>query len=319
MRIGNHGKRPAPEAAQGGIRFHPLRFASLLEFGPADADALQLVYGHARATQVRVPAGWPSLCMPLAGSLQLQTPEGEWRLDAGRLQLWRDDELRVGNLTAHGWLLLAGTPRTWARHLRGLPADGTHPELFPGQHDCPRGLRRLMVRLARTLRQTGMGDPGMVLEALLLETLARQRLDLGAHLARCSGRTPARRQQTLLRLMRVRMLIETCRDHRLDMARLARSASYSPWHLIRMYREVFGETPSEHAQRLRMQHAWALVHDTRLPICEITEALGFESQSSFCRAFRQAYGTTTGDVRRLRDAALAYDRTPASPAAARAA
>jgi transcriptional regulator GlxA family with amidase domain len=82
-----------------------------------------------------------------------------------------------------------------------------------------------------------------------------------------------------------------------------------------MYRDVFGETPSEHAQRLRMLRAWTLVRDTRLPICEITEALGFESQSSFCRAFRQAYGTTTGDVRRLRETTEANDLPDRAPAA----
>lgn len=314
MRNGNPRQARASDPAQR-IRYHSLRFASQLDLDPDDGDRLQLVHGHARATRVRVPAGWLSLCLPLAGSLQLQTPEGEWQLDAGRLQLWRDGELRASNRAADAWLLLAATPPVWARHLRGLAADDPHPQLFPGQHYCPRSLRRLLVRLARTLRREGLGDPDMVLEALLLETLACQRRDLGTYLARCNGRTPARRQQTLLRLMRVRMLIEICRDHRLDMSRLARSANYSPWHLIRMYREVFGETPSEHAQRLRMQHAWTLVHDTRLPVCEIAEALGFESQSSFCRAFRHAYRATAGDVRRLRDAAAAYVAPSASRAA----
>ncbi|HEX2083192.1 MAG TPA: AraC family transcriptional regulator [Xanthomonadaceae bacterium] len=315
MRNGNPGKGPVSTAAQNGhIRFHSLRFASQLELEPGQGDAFQLVHGHARATQVRVPAGWPSLCVPLSGGLQLQTAEGEWQVCAGRLQVWRDGELRIGNRGADGWLLLTAAPAVWARHLRGLCGDA-HAELFPGQHDCSRGLRRLLVRLARTQRRAGLGDACTVLEALLLELLACQGRDLDPHLARCSGRTPMRRQQTLLRLMRVRMLIEICRDHRLDMARLARSASYSPWHLIRMYRDVFGETPSEHAQRLRMLRAWTLVRDTRLPICEITEALGFESQSSFCRAFRQAYGTTTGDVRRLREAAEGYDPPDRAPAA----
>jgi AraC-like DNA-binding protein len=303
MRNGNPGKALVSGPAQTGrIHFHSLRFASQLDFESAHGGELQLVFGRARATQVRVPAGWLSLCLPLAGHLQLQAAEGEWQVGAGRVQVWRDGELRMGNRGPDGWLLLTGAPSVWARHLRGL-IDDAHAELFPGQHDCPRGLRRLLVRLARTLRREGLGDSRMVLEALLLELLACQNRDLGPHLARCSGRTPVRRQQTLLRLMRVRMLIEICYDHRLDMTRLARSASYSPWHLIRMYRDVFGETPSEHAQRLRMLRAWSLVRDTRLPICEITEVLGFESQSSFCRAFRQAYGTTTGDVRRLHQGA----------------
>src|SRR3546814_2643154 len=109
-----------------------------------------------------------------------------------------------------------------------------------------------------------------------------------SELVRCSGRTLQRRQQTMLRLLRVRHLIESSGDERPDLVRLARSANYSPWHLIRVHRDVFGETPSEYAARLRLQHAWSLVRDTKTSICEISEALGFESQSAFCRSFKRS-------------------------------
>lgn len=304
MRNGNHGKTPPHGSAHvEPIRFHALHFASQLALDPA-ASGFSLVLGNARATRVQVPVGWISLCVALSGELQLQAADGEWQLHAGQLQLWRDGELRIGNRGTDSWLLLAAPGSAWTQRLLGLSAR-SHAEVFPGRHECPRMLRRLMVRLARALRRPGLGDPETLIDALLTELLACQARDLEPFIARCSGRTPTRRQQTLLRLLRVRTLIETCRDHRLDMARMSSSANYSPWHLIRMYREAFGETPSEHAQRLRMQRALALVRDTRLPICEITEALGFESQSSFCRAFRQAWGRTTGEVRRLHDAALA--------------
>jgi AraC-like DNA-binding protein len=88
-------------------------------------------------------------------------------------------------------------------------------------------------------------------------------------------------------------------DAHLDLRQLASSASYSPWHLIRMYRDVFGETPSEHIVRLRLSRAWALVRDSALPVCEITEQLGFESPSAFCRAFKNAYGLTATQARHL--------------------
>ena len=63
-------------------------------------------------------------------------------------------------------------------------------------------------------------------------------------------------------------------------------------------RDVFGETPAEYAGRLRAERAWQLVRDTHMPVCEITEALGFESQSAFCRAFKSRFGATTTEVRR---------------------
>src|SRR3546814_3301561 len=64
-----------------------------------------------------------------------------------------------------------------------------------------------------------------------------------------------------------------------------------------------GETPFEYSARLRLQHAWSLVRDTKTSICEISEALGFESQSAFCRSFKKTFGCTTTQARSAQDEA----------------
>src|SRR3546814_19576946 len=97
----------------------------------------------------------------------------------------------------------------------------------------------------------------------------------------------------MLRLLRVRHLIESSGDERSDLARLARSANYSPWHLIRVHRDVFGETPSEYAARLRLQHAWSLVRDTNTSICQISAALGSVPPIDFFPSFTNTFGYTT--------------------------
>ena len=278
------------------VAYLALHFAGQFDLGASRSSGLHLVHAAGRASRLHVPAGWLSLCVPLSGCLQFESPDGEWELAPGRMQVWRDSELRVDCRSSGGWLGLAGPFEAWSRHIRAA-GHGVDAGIFPRESECPRVLRRLLVRLARSARGTmAAGDSGMLLEATCV-ALIEQQQDLHERLQRCSGRTLQRRRQTMLRLLRVRQLIETHRDNRPDLARLARSANYSPWHLIRMYRDVFDETPSEYAARLRLTRAWSLVNDTQLPICEITEALGFESQSSFCRAFKNAYGATTGDVR----------------------
>ena len=172
-------------------------------------------------------------------------------------------------------------------------------------------LRRCLIRLARALRDgVDVSEDETQLSALAHALLEQQR-DLQPLAARCSGRTPQRRLQTLQRLLRVHQLIERGNDPRLDLARLAREASYSPWHLIRMYHDVFGETPSEHVARLRLSRAWSLVRESALPVCEITYTLGFESQSAFCRAFKSAYGLTTTQARHLLPAGAQLSPRPA--------
>src|SRR3546814_15410829 len=107
----------------------------------------------------------------------------------------------------------------------------------------------------------------------------------------------------MLRLLRVRHLIESSGDERSDLARLARSANYSPWHLIRVHRDVFGETLSEYAARLRLQHAWSLVRDTKTSIREISAELGLWSPSALCLSFKKTLGCTTTQARSAQDAA----------------
>jgi AraC-like DNA-binding protein len=195
--------------------------------------------------------------------------------------------------------MLAGAHAVWHRQLALVAPQGTGVELLTRQHTCPREIRRPLIQLARLLRDSGDASAcGFALNRLCQGLLADQH-ELLALVERCNGRTPQRRLQTLQRLLRVRQLIERSGDGNLDLAQLASRASYSPWHLIRSYREVFDETPSEHLARLRLARAWALVRDSGLPVCEITEQLGFESQSAFCRAFKTAYGLTTTQARHM--------------------
>lgn len=277
------------------MRYRELRFAEQLDLESDRDDLLHLVYAPGRDSRLRIPAGWVSLCVPLAGRLQLESPDGDWALSAGRMQVWRDESLKVDGHSRGRWLVLAGPQATWSRHVRAL--QGTHQVVYPRGGDCPSKLLRVLVRLARHGRGSMPADPDVLVEAACLALIEQQR-DLHARLRHCSGRTAQRRQQTLLRLLRVRHLIEINDGRKPDLARLARCAHYSPWHLIRMYREVFGETPSEFATRLRLERARRMVRDTSMPVCEITEALGFESQSAFCRAFKNAFGMTATELRR---------------------
>ncbi len=284
------------------VRFHALHFAESLQFQPDPGLSLEVVHGRGRGTRLQIPAGWLSLCLPLSGRLRLESAGSHWELVAGRWQTWRDTPIRMGCDDPGAWLAVAGPLAAWQRFLRMSGHD--RAEIFPRACACPRDLRRLVVRLARVTRgSVAVGDdPATMVEAVCAAVVEQQR-DLSALVARCSGRTRQRRQQTMLRLLRVRHLIESCEGERPDLARLARSANYSPWHLIRVHRDVFGETPSEYVARLRLQHAWTLVRDTTTSICEISEALGFESQSAFCRSFKRSFGCTTTQARNGRDEA----------------
>jgi AraC-like DNA-binding protein len=281
------------------IEHHSLRLAERLDLAHGCADRLHLVYAGSRGVQLEVPNGWLSLWLPLCGELRLESLQSRWTLLRSHLLIARDGHLQGGARVAASWLALAGPGAIWNLALQQVPDRAQAYEIFPRQWLCPRQLRRLLVHLARQTRDTSTVDEREATLRELCTVLFDQQRDLQPLVDRCNGRTPQRRRLTLQRLLRVHQLIERDDEARLDLQQLARSASYSPWHLIRMYREVFGETPSEHAARLRLDRAWTLVRDSAMPVCEITEKLGFESQSAFCRAFKNAYGLTTTQVRHL--------------------
>lgn len=279
------------------LRHHHVRFGEPLVLD-ASPDTLHVIRAAGRGLRFDLPAGWTSVWLPLAGSLRLETADCAWELPAGQVQVWHESRLHIGAPLPAWWLGVAGPPAAWQRPLRAQTADRPL-DLFLWEGPATRDIRRLLVRVARHAA-AGEGDS---LVAALCAALVEQQRDLHRHLSRCSGRTLRRQQQTLQRLLRVRHLIRHPPDGRLDVQRLARSASYSPCHLIRLHRDVFDETPSEYAARLRFDRAWRMVRDTRMPVCEITEVLGFESQSAFCRAFKHSFGLTATQLRRKERAA----------------
>lgn len=253
--------------------------------------------------RAEVPAGWTSAWLPIAGALDVEAGGHAWTLPRHEVLVWRDGPVR--GRAARAALLVAGPHAAW----RAPPAGATEalepPLVLPTEQPVSPALRRAALRLARSA-----GDPSVHGRlddrlAAFAAALREQQFDLRARLPRCTGRTAERREHTMLRLLRVQHLIRRHSDGRLDTARMARCASYSPCHLIRLYREVFDETPAEYAARLRDERAWQLVRDTALPVAAITDALGFESASAFCRAFKASFGVTATQARRAATAACA--------------
>ena len=277
---------------------HVLSTGTCLDLGGQPPGRLHVLHVRGRGIEIDVPTGWTSVCWSIRSHLMLDSGNLEWTLRPGEMQVWRDTRLHARSLSANGWLAVCGPQSAW---------DAAAPRtahLFPWRGRQTRSATSLVAHLARNARaaeRRAIAAPATLLLALVDNLLERQEL-LQALLPRCSGRTLARRRQTLLRLLRVRHAIDCSLDVRLDLDSLAATASYSPCHLIRVFRTIFDETPFEYATRLRAQRAWELVRDTRMPVCEITEAVGFESQSAFCRAFKSIYGMTTSEARqRLND------------------
>lgn len=90
---------------------------------------------------------------------------------------------------------------------------------------------------------------------------------------------------------------------RIDVDTVAAGAGYSRFHFVRLFKEVYGESPGQYLSRRRVERAQDLLRTANLTITEICRAVGFESLGSFSSRFKQLTGVTPSDYRKaaLRD------------------
>lgn len=188
-------------------------------------------------------------------------------------------------LADRAWQALSGTDEAFPEvpSVAGLSQD----EL---QHDVATlraAVRRDEVDAAR-IEETGF--------AILagIATLARERRRMRDTVPALRGAT---REELLRRLARAEAyLVEERNSATLEGA--ASAAALSPFHLIRMFRAVYGETPLAFAAGKRLESARDALVMTDDPIAAIAERAGYETRNAFDRAFARRFKATPGSLRR---------------------
>jgi len=79
---------------------------------------------------------------------------------------------------------------------------------------------------------------------------------------------------------------------------LARSVGLSPSHLRRRFKAVFGCTPMEFLERVRMEQAARLIKGGELPIKEVARKVGYLDANNFSTAFKRFHGSSPQSHRR---------------------
>lgn len=81
--------------------------------------------------------------------------------------------------------------------------------------------------------------------------------------------------------------LQTYFHQNIDLEILASTACLSKFHFLRLFKTVFGFSPYQYIQYLRIQKAKTLLQKTNLPIYQIALELGFQNSTSFSRLFFQ--------------------------------
>lgn len=92
-----------------------------------------------------------------------------------------------------------------------------------------------------------------------------------------------------------RMNREYAADH--SLSDYAAMCSMSKFHFLRVFRSITGASPIEYRNRIRIEHAKALLSDTFLTVSEIGSRVGYASPSYFSDAFKKEVGISPKEYR----------------------
>lgn len=93
------------------------------------------------------------------------------------------------------------------------------------------------------------------------------------------------------KLSHLKQMIWTTPEDTFAIEDMARSASISPYHMIRKFKNDFGLTPHQFQIQCRIRKAQKLLEDGK-SVIEVAYATGFCDQSHFDRCFRKIVGLT---------------------------
>ena len=114
----------------------------------------------------------------------------------------------------------------------------------------------------------------------------------------CAIDTPEDQRAYFGNLQRAIEFIDTHYVDEISSGQLAELVGVSVPHFNRLFRRILRLSPMEYVLSLRVQEAQRLLSTTRLPMSEISAAVGFYDQSHFTKRFRKVTGVTPLEYRR---------------------
>ena len=185
------------------------------------------------------------------------------------------------------------------RLLDELPDDGGLPIHFFERTHAHDWIISPLIGAMRAAYQRGEATPGW-LEEQLAELMGRMLAVHRGALAEAE-RLPAARQATRDELYRrlhiARDYMHAHLEQPLTLEETAAVAALSPYHFLRSFRALFGETPHQYLTRLRIGRAKQLLRRDETPVTSICHEVGFSSLGSFSSLFKRRVGVSPNAYR----------------------
>ena len=157
-------------------------------------------------------------------------------------------------------------------------------------------LRACMLELIEELRSRAFGYELAVKSRLYALFCALVRSHVPTTL---TPEDSASRVTALERLDPALTLIERQYRDKLSVERLARESGLSRYHFSRLFKQLTGRTITEYINRIRIDHAEYLLHNSPMTVSEIALLTGYSDIYYFSRTFKRYKGTPPSALRRM--------------------
>ena len=97
-------------------------------------------------------------------------------------------------------------------------------------------------------------------------------------------------KDVLIRLCQARDLLREIDEANFSIRSVAREVGMSPYHFIRLFKAVFGETPKQCQLQARLEKAKYLLMVTNFSVTDVCMAAGFSSLGTFTYVFTRRVG-----------------------------
>jgi AraC-like DNA-binding protein len=91
------------------------------------------------------------------------------------------------------------------------------------------------------------------------------------------------------RIVQAKLFIDNHFAEKIDLNNIASEASFSKFHFIRLFKNVYGKSPHQYLTTVRLDHAKTLLRSNH-SVTEACNAVGFTSLSSFTALFNKHIG-----------------------------
>jgi AraC-like DNA-binding protein len=218
---------------------------------------------------------------------------------------WAEEVLRSFNETPE--ILLANSP----------DGNGTSAAFFEHYTSHDRSVSPKVHTLRAAFKGEDIIEDSWLeekLRELLASMLASQR-SFKQRVADLPAVRASTRQELWQRVNRARDYLHAHLSAPISLSHVAAAACLSPFHLLRVFKAVFRQTPHQYLSNCRLERAKFLLEKTRIPVTAICLECGFSSLGSFSalfhkrcgmspRAWRKIHGVAPGENSNIREVYL---------------